>query len=286
MVLLVLLVLVACATPPAPPVSMVPPVSPAVPAPLVPVGRFTSLEPGLELGIFQAPVPSPIGDSRIHVLRVDPKRFALVLVQAAAEDGRWRTAKEWAQHEGLVAAINPGMFEPDGSLTFYGKADGVVRHGTLSGRAGALIVSDPTGPGLPRARVVYLACDGGSAVLPQYRTVVQSYRLTDCQGAPAWKRSSREWSHAVTGEDDRGRILFIQARSPWSTHDFAQILHALPLHLVRASYGEGGPEATLYVHAGQVERQWFGSYETGFREDDTNDHAWPLPNVLGVRPRG
>ena len=29
----------------------------------------------------------------------------------------------------------------------------------------------------------------------------------------------------------------------------------------------------------------FGSYETAFNEDNTNQKAWPIPNVLGVRQK-
>jgi hypothetical protein len=29
----------------------------------------------------------------------------------------------------------------------------------------------------------------------------------------------------------------------------------------------------------------FGSYETSFKENDQNAMAWPVPNVIGVRPR-
>ena len=28
-----------------------------------------------------------------------------------------------------------------------------------------------------------------------------------------------------------------------------------------------------------------GRYETGFNENDDNGHAWPIPNVIGLRPR-
>jgi hypothetical protein len=52
-----------------------------------------------------------------------------------------------------------------------------------------------------------------------------------------------------------------------------------------AQHLEGGPEAQLYFHAGNVEREMFGSYETGFRQDDSNAKPWPIPNVLAVRPR-
>jgi hypothetical protein len=48
---------------------------------------------------------------------------------------------------------------------------------------------------------------------------------------------------------------------------------------------EGGPEAQLYVHAGETELEMFGSYETSFKENDQNEMAWPVPNVIGMRPR-
>jgi len=36
---------------------------------------------------------------------------------------------------------------------------------------------------------------------------------------------------------------------------------------------------------GSFELELFGSYETSFREDDSNAAAWPIPNVIGVRTR-
>lgn len=80
-------------------------------------------------------------------------------------------------------------------------------------------------------------------------------------------------------------LLLIHARSPWSTHDFIDLLRELPLQLDRLQYAEGGPEAQLAVRNGEREREWVGSYETGFMESDENDVAWPIPNVVGVRKR-
>jgi hypothetical protein len=39
------------------------------------------------------------------------------------------------------------------------------------------------------------------------------------------------------------------------------------------------------LHAEAVEPERFGSYETGFMEHGGNPSAWPVPNVLAVRPR-
>lgn len=51
--------------------------------------------------------------------------------------------------------------------------------------------------------------------------------------------------------------------------------------------GGGGGRArtgTFYARAGDTEIERFGSYETGFNENENDDNAnaWPLPNVLGV----
>jgi hypothetical protein len=148
-----------------------------------------------------------------------------------------------------------------------------------------MIVADPVRADLAGAQVLDTRCEDWGTLGPLYRTHVQSYRLLNCDGTPAWQPSTRQWSHALVGEDDAGRILFVHSRSAWSTREFTEVLRALPLGVTRLHYGEGGPEATLYVHAGSVDREWVGSYETGFHEADDNDHAWNLPNIVGIRRR-
>lgn len=73
-----------------------------------------------------------------------------------------------------------------------------------------------------------------------------------------------KWSEAALGEDSAGRILFIFSRAPFSMHDLNQELLASDIGLVAAQHLEGGPEAQLYVHAGGVEMDLYGSFETSF----------------------
>jgi hypothetical protein len=54
---------------------------------------------------------------------------------------------------------------------------------------------------------------------------------------------------------------------------------------VAAQHLEGGPEAQLYINMGGTELEVVGSYETDFNESDDNDRAWPIPNIIGLRPR-
>jgi hypothetical protein len=64
---------------------------------------------------------------------------------------------------------------------------------------------------------------------------------------------------------------------------FNRRLLALPLGIAPAMHVEGGPEASLSIHAGGVDLDLDGSYETGFNENDDERAQWPIPNVLAVR---
>ncbi len=254
-------------------------------------GDWRVLEPGLELGTFVSPTPSPIGDCTITVLRVDPARFDLVLAMGSelADDGSAnRTAREWVTDADLLAAINASMFQTDyrTSTELMFSADH-VNNARLGGNKAVLAFDlAPEAPAdLPRVRIIDRACEDLDALRPHYRVMVQSIRMVSCQRSNTWQQSDRRWSHAVIGIDGQGRPLLIHARSPWTTHDFIDILLALPIDLQQLQYAEGGPEAQLFVRAGGLELELVGSFETGFFESDDNVSAWPVPNVVGVQRR-
>lgn len=77
----------------------------------------------------------------------------------------------------------------------------------------------------------------------------------------------------------------VHSRSPWTMHDFVEMVSELNLDLLGLIYLEGGPEASLYVNGFTEKYSLIGSYETGFYESDDNDRFWPIPNVIGVRMR-
>jgi hypothetical protein len=117
-------------------------------------------------------------------------------------------------------------------------------------------------------------------------TLVQSIRMVSCQGDNTWQQQTRQESIAAIGLDRHGRVLFLHARSPWSTHDFIDILRQLPLELAQAQYAEGGPEAQLFVRHGDREVELVGDFEGASRDSEGNREAWPVPNVIGVKKRG
>lgn len=247
---------------------------------------WRTLEPGLELGAFTAFMPSTVGDSTVTVLRIDPTVFSLKLLsQKHLGLPQPLTINEWVREHKLVAAINAGMFKPDGGTVGYSRVESTTLNPRRKANYGAYLALDPKDPAakLPAAAILDGECEDVSRLEGQYRQVLQSMRMISCRGANLWRQSPRIWSTAALAIDSNGKVLFIIARSPWDVHDFIKILQRLPLGIARAMYLEGGPEASLAVAAGDVNLTRVGSFETGFNENDDNAHAWALPNVIGVR---
>lgn len=248
---------------------------------------WQELKPGLELASFAAGESSLAGDEKVTVLRVDPSAWDLeILCASQRKDQQSLTTKEWCEQEGLVAAINAGMYARDGfTHTGFLAADGHVNCGRVN-KYGSVAAFAPRSSGHAAFRIYDL--DLGSsirAIRKDYRYVVQNLRLIKRQRDNRWSQQAKVWSETALGEDEQGRALLIFCRSPYSMHDFARILLSLPLGLVCAQHLDGGPVAQMYVAAGGREVGLVGSYETRLHETDENETAWPIPNVIGVRPK-
>jgi Phosphodiester glycosidase len=251
---------------------------------------WRTLAAGMEIRVVQSRKQKLVGDSKITVLRIDPSGWELELmgVFQTGESGG-HTAREWSQTHKYAAAINAGMFQTDGKthLGYLRSRDHAYNSRVNSYQS--VMAFDPHQPNkVPAFRMFDLDSPGVNlqAILADYASAVQNLRLVKRPGLNQWAQQSREWSEAAVGEDSEGRVLFIYSRSPFSMHDLNQELLVAGIGLVAAQHMEGGPEAQLYVHAGDTELEMFGSYETSFKENDENSAAWPVPNVIGVRQRG
>ena len=249
---------------------------------------WQSLAAGMDLGTFAASRPSSSGDSRITVLRIDPDLWSLEFTGLSLDDeSSGRTARQWSKAHDFTAAINAGMFGTDyrthvGYLRFRNHInnDNVNAYQSVA-------AFDPRREGLPHFRIFDLDSPGVSmeAILRDYASAVQNLRLIKRPGQNRWSQQGKMWSEAALGEDESGRMLFIFCRSPYTMHDLNNELLGLGIGLVSAQHLEGGPEAQLYVNAGGVELEISGSHGTSFQETDGISMNWPIPNVLGVRPR-
>ncbi len=252
--------------------------------------KWTELEPGIEYGTAEAPGPRqpslPLSiDSRIHLVRVDPKRRSLEAVMAGAGDARARTAAQWCRERRLAVAINMGMFETDRRTnTGYARSAGYVNNGHWAGKYKAALGFGPLKRDAPTLVLSDLDDPAAKARLADYGTVVQNLRLIKA-GHSVWEQQERRWSEAAVGVDRQGRLLFIFSRTPYTMRELNDILLALPLALESAMHMDGGPPASLSIHAGGVDLDLNGSFETGAVETDAVRAQSPIPNVLGVRRR-
>src|SRR5215467_8643512 len=234
------------------------------------------IAPGLEMTSFAAQRPARQGDSKITVLRIDPNSWDLEFAgisQTSEKTGL--TARDWCVRRKCTAAINAGMFQQDQKthVGYLRSGDHVNSNRITSYRSVAAF--GPRRDGVARFHIFDL--DGKQVTLPgilnDYNLAAQNLRLIQRPGVNKWQPGNRQYSAAVLGEDEKGRILFIFTRSPFSLYDLNQELLA------------GGPEAQLYVHTAETDLEMFGSYETAFLENDGNSAAWPIPNVFAIRPR-
>jgi len=251
-------------------------------------GAWQSLAPGMDLGTFPASRPSSSGDSRITVLRIDPALWSLEFVGLSLNDESGRqTARQWSKAQQLTAAINAGMYGTD-----YRTHIGYLRfrdhlHNDNVNAYKSVAAFDPRRDELPHFRIFDLDSPGVSmkTILQDYASLVQNLRLIKRPGQNRWSQQQKRWSEAALGEDESGRILFIFCRSPYTMHDLNNELLGLGIGLLAAQHLEGGPQAQLYIHTGEVDFEISGSHGTSSIENDDISVSWAIPNVLGVRPR-
>ena len=244
---------------------------------------WRNLEKGLDMGIFQAPRKSILGDSLIRILRANTNYFGLRLLNASSGDqGKRYSVKDWADKNGLVAAINASMYQKDMKTSVsYMKTRQHTNSAWVS-KDKTILAFDPNDKNLPPVQIIDQDCKDFNKLREFYGTLIQSIRMVSCHGKNMWEPSAKMWSTAAIGLDKQNRILFIHVRSPYTTHDLINMLLELPIDLEQAMYVEGGADAQLYINTGKENHEFVGSYSSGSREHDENIFSHPVPNVLGL----
>lgn len=242
---------------------------------------------GLEIARFSADRRTPAGDSTLVVIRAAPEtwppRFLI-----GTQDGPERalTARKWAREFDMAVVANAGMYGQDYTthVGYLRTADGHVNNPTVNQYKSAAAFA-PKREGLPPFRVFDLDETPIDTVKARYKAVAQNLRLIKRPRENRWPPKEKRWSEMALAEDEAGRMLFVFSRSPYTMHEFNEILLELPIGLVAAQHLEGGPEASLFVNLADdsTEAQaWMGSWETGFNEADDNKKFWPIPNAIGL----
>jgi hypothetical protein len=231
-----------------------------------------------------------VGDSRIFVVRIDPAKWELTYVGIAnTSDSMAKTARLWAKAHGLVAAINAGMYATD-----YRTPVGYVeyRGRVLSGKVNryqSIAAFDPRDSRKgPHFRIFDLDREGVTvgSVRRDYGSLVQNLRLLKKPGENRWQQQDKKWSEAALGEDEQGNILFVFCRIPMTMHDLNGELLSAKIGLVALQHLEGGPQAQLFLGAGDVNLELFGSHSSSNGDEGGGTGSqWPIPNVLGIKMR-
>lgn len=247
---------------------------------------WRSLEPGLDIAVLPAPQKAVVGDSMIQVLRIDPERFDLRLLNASAPgDGVSLSAREWCQRHDLVAAINASMYQMDHKTSISLMTSRAHTNNARVSKQQAVLAFDRLDTSVPPVQIIDREHQSFDTLRPHYGSLVQNIRMVSLNGGNVWQPQPRRWSTAAVGIDRNGRVLFIHVRALYTTHDVINMLLALPLELRNAMYVEGGPEAQLYVRAKGEERELVGMYDSGLVDPDAVTIALPIPNVIGVARR-
>ncbi len=199
-----------------------------------------------------------------------------------------KTAREWCKTYKLTVAINAGMYA-DNLKTHVGYLrykDHV--NNNHANNYQSLIAFDPKKSKIIAPFRIFDLDESGitiQSILSDYSSVVQNLRLIKKPGTNQWNQQNREWSDAAIGEDKEGRILFIYSRSPLSMYDLNLELLNSGIGIVAAQHLEGGYEAQFYLSLGDVEIDLFDSFDANSNKEKGNAKAWPIPNILGIRPR-
>ena len=243
---------------------------------------WREVEDGLMMGEFEPPKTSSSGDTRVLVIKIDPRKYSFKLMSASEYGGRKLTVREWCEKHQLVAAFNAGMYQKDGVTSVgYMKNFKHINNGRLN-RNNALLAFNPVDAGVPEIQIIDRECQDFEKLKGKYHTLVQSIRMVSCEQHNVWNPQTTAWSTLAIGMDKSGQVLLIFSRQPYSVHDFIEILLALPISLYNAMYLEGGPQASLYLSTKNITLEKSGSWEGNPDSYNPIQVSWPIPNVIGI----
>jgi len=246
------------------------------------------LDEGLYLGKFASTLKPRISNFPITILKIHPEFYSFKLLCASEHDGNMRTAKQWCKEFGLLAAINASMYQDTDPLksTGYMKNYNHINNPYINAAFGAFMAFNPIDSSLPGPRFVDRRLqEDWKAQIEKYHTVVQNYRMISKGKKKGWPQQKKLYSTAGVGMDKDNNVLFIHSPSPYSTHDFINILLSLPIDIDSAMYLEGGPEATLYISQKDLHTKSEGRYGALFGENFGDLSTLTLPNVIGIVKR-
>jgi hypothetical protein len=240
------------------------------------------VDEGLFVREFDSPQKSKINDSKITIVKIDPKFYSFKLLCASEHGKVSMTPKKWCQKHNLSSAVNAGMYQKDGITNVgYMKNFNHINNPRSTNAYKAVLAFNPVESTIPEIQIIDLKCQDFQRLQFKYQTLIQNIRMISCQQENVWSKQDKMCGMAVFGIDKSGNALLIFTESPYSGYDFINILLSLPISIYNAMYLEEGPEANLYFSVNEFQFERIGRYATD-NESDTLAVARPIPTVIGI----
>jgi hypothetical protein len=253
--------------------------------------NWTAVEKGLELGIFQAPVRSPYGDSKIYVLRINPKLFDFELVLATENGKKMKTVQEWCTEKKLIACINAGMY--DGKDPSHPENAKFVNRGYTQNFSHinsptwttdkAVIAFNRKDTTVPAFQIIDMQCQNINILKTKYNSLVQGIRMVDCKQTNRWFKDNKLWGMSLMAMDKSGNMLWIHTYSPYTIYNFTEMLLKMPLQIYDMIYLDGGIPSVFYLSANKTTVYRRGTYPENFADKEFDSYSIILPNVIGIK---
>ncbi len=255
------------------------------------ITEWHQLGKGLFYSEQDAPEKSILNDSKIFMLRADPRLCNFRMLCASQHGNQNRTAEGWATDFGMDIVVNAGMFNMTNKRTSKGYLKNFthLNNPRINPGYNVMMAMNPKMNSDTSMIICDMTCNNLDTIRAKYHTLCQGMRMIDCNGNPlAWdKRPGQACSMVIGATDTAGNIYFVFTRSPYTHQKMIGFLFRLIPSIRTAVYLEGGPEASLYIHSGDTVIAKFGSYVSGTYANDNNDHFWKIPNVIGIKlPKG
>lgn len=241
--------------------------------------RWEKLDEGLSLKEFLGSKKTYTGESKITVLKIDPKIYDFKLLIASELNETPLTPKQWAKKYGLTAAINAGMYQKDRRTNVgFMKNYSYVNNPRIARSYKAILAFNRKSKDVPIVQIIDTECQDFNKLMNKYNTFLQNLRLINCDGKNVWKKQPNTWSMAVLATDKSGNVLMVFSPAAQPVYEFINVLLSLPVSINRAMYLEGGKETSLFVSTEKKQVELSGISSSFYVMSD----PWPIPNVIGI----
>jgi hypothetical protein len=250
---------------------------------------WKTLMNGLQYAELNAPDRSVVNDSKLSILKIDPKQFDFEFLTASEHGRHSHTAPGWAEMFGKNIVINAGMYNYDRthSNKGYMKNYNHLNNPVMSSYYNAMLAMHPIDKKKPPFEIIDITCQDWGKIRHEYHSFCQGMRMISCEGEAMSfsKRPDQSCSMIIAATDTARNLYIVFTRSPYTHQTMIKYMQGLPLHIRTTVYLEGGPEASLYVNTGDTVIAKYGSYVSNTCNNDDNDHFYEIPNVIALRKK-